>query len=66
MKKTRTDLQSRLGKGRKKHCALHLMETYFQFNNLTASKEQLNSIMNYAIKRNSWIKEDPSVIFHFH
>ncbi|MCJ7933326.1 MAG: hypothetical protein MUW56_06725 [Chryseobacterium sp.] len=66
MKKNRTDFQSRLGKGRKKHCGLQLMETYFKLNDLTASKELLNSIMNYAVKRNSWIKEEPSVIYHFH
>lgn len=66
MKKTRTDFQSRLGKYRRKHCGLQLMETFFQLNELTASKEQLNSIMNYAVKRNSRIKEDPSAIFHFH
>lgn len=66
MKKNRTGFQSRLGKGRKKHCGLQLMETYFKLNDLTASKELLNSIMSYAVKRNSWIKEDPSVIYHFH
>lgn len=66
MKKTRTDFTSRLGKGRKKHCGLQQMETFFQLNDLTTSKELLNNIMNYAVKRNSWIKEDPSVIFHFH
>lgn len=66
MKKNRTDIQSRLGKGRKKHYGLQLMETFFQLNDLTASKELLNSIMSYALKRNSWIKEDPSVIYHFH
>ncbi|AZA78009.1 hypothetical protein EG347_11005 [Chryseobacterium sp. G0186] len=66
MKKTRTDFQSRLGKGRKKHCGLQLMETFFQLNDLAASKELFNTIMNYAIKRNSWIKEDPSVVLHFH
>lgn len=66
MKKTRTDFQSRLGKGRKKHYGLQQMETFFQLNDLAASKELLNSIMRYALKRNSWIKEDPSVIYHFH
>ncbi|OCA78875.1 hypothetical protein BBH99_07215 [Chryseobacterium contaminans] len=66
MKKIRTDLQSRLGKGRKKHCGLQQMETFFQLNDLTATKELLNTIMSYALKRNSWIKEDPSVIYHFH
>jgi hypothetical protein len=65
MKKTRTDLQSRLGKVRKKHCGLKLMENYFQLNDLATSKERLNSIMNYAVKRYSRIKEDPSVILHF-
>ncbi|RXM40526.1 hypothetical protein BOQ62_06110 [Chryseobacterium sp. CH21] len=66
MKKNRTDFQPRLGKGRKKHCGLQQMETFFQLNDLVASKELLNSIMSYALKRNSWIKEDPSVIKHFH
>lgn len=66
MKKTRTDFQSRLGKGRKKHYGLQQMETFFQLNDLVASKELLNTIMSYALKRNSWIKEDPSVIYHFH
>ena len=66
MKKNRTTFQSRLGKGRKKHCGLQQIETFFHFNDLTATKELLNSIMSYALKRNSWIKEEPSVIYHFH
>ncbi|MCW1960556.1 hypothetical protein [Chryseobacterium viscerum] len=66
MKKNRTEIQSRLGKGRKKHYGIQLMKTFFQLNDLVASKELLNSIMSYALKRNSWIKEDPSVIYHFH
>lgn len=65
MKKTRTNFQSRLGKGRKKHCGLQLMENYFKLNDLTASKELLNDIISYAVKRNNWIKEHPSVILHF-
>ncbi|SDJ57692.1 hypothetical protein [Chryseobacterium jejuense] len=66
MKKNRTDFQSRLGKSRKKHYSLQQMEIFFQLNDLVATKELLNSIMSYALKRNSWIKEDPSVIYHFH
>lgn len=66
MKKNRTDFQSRMGKDHKKYYGLQLMESYFQFNDLTASKEQLNNIMNYALKRNSRIQEDPSVILHFY
>jgi hypothetical protein len=66
MKKNRTDFQSRLGKGRKEHYSLQQMEIFFQLNDLAATKELLNNIMSYALKRNSWIKEDPSVIYHFH
>lgn len=66
MKKIRTDIQPQLGKGRKKHYGLQQMETFFQLNDLAVSKELLNSIMSYALKRNSWIKEDASVIYHFH
>lgn len=66
MKKNRTDFQSCIGKDRKKHSGVQLMETFFQLNDLAATKELLNTIMNYAVKRNSWIKEDPSVIYHFH
>ncbi|AZB18457.1 hypothetical protein EG352_12015 [Chryseobacterium indologenes] len=66
MQKIRTDFQSRLGKSHKKYYGLQMMETYFQLNDLTASKGHLNSIMNYAIKRNSCIRENPSVILHFH
>ncbi|MBB4807490.1 hypothetical protein HNP38_002796 [Chryseobacterium defluvii] len=65
MKKNKTDLQSRLGKDQKKHCGIQLMENYFKLNDLTASKELLNDIISYAVKRNSWIKEHPSVVFHF-
>ncbi|MFZ4930369.1 hypothetical protein [Chryseobacterium sp. Mn2064] len=65
MKKIRTNLHLRLGKDRKKYCGLQLMETYFKLNDLTASKELLNDITSYAVKRNSWIKEHPSVILHF-
>lgn len=65
MKKTRTDFQCPFSAAGKKYSPEQLMETYFQFNDLAASKKRLNSIMNYAVKRNSWIREDPSVIFHF-
>ncbi|KFE97090.1 hypothetical protein [Chryseobacterium luteum] len=65
MKKNRTDFDSRLWADSRKYSGVQLMETFFQFNDLAASKERLNSIMNYAVKRNSCINEDPSVIFHF-
>ncbi|WP_419869844.1 hypothetical protein [Chryseobacterium sp. CT-SW4] len=66
MKKNKTEFQSRFGKDNLKPCGLQQMETYFLLNDLTASKELLNNIMHYAVDRSSRIKEEPSVIFHFH
>lgn len=65
MKKNRTYFDTRFWAVRRKHSGVQLMETFFQFNDLAASKKRLTSIMNYAVKRDSWIKEDPSVIFQF-
>ncbi|SHF03048.1 hypothetical protein [Chryseobacterium sp. OV279] len=65
MKKIKTDFDTRFRAG-KKHSGLQLMETFFQFNELDVSKERLSNIMNYAVKRNSWINEDPAVIFEFY
>lgn len=65
MKKIKTDFAPRFWVD-KKHSGLQLMETFFQFNELDVSKERLSNIMNYAVKRNSWINEDPAVIFQFH
>ncbi len=65
MKKIKTDFETHLWADSRKRSGLQLMETFFQLNDLAASKNTLHSIMNYAVKKNSWIKEDPSVIFHF-
>lgn len=65
MKKIKTEFNTRFQVG-KERSALQLMETFFHFNELDASKERLSNIMNYAVKRNSWINEDPAVIFQFH
>lgn len=64
MKKIKTDFAPQF-RADKKHSGLQLMETFFQFNELDVSKERLSNIMNYAVKRNSWINEDPAVIFEF-
>lgn len=65
MKKIKTDFASRF-RANNKHSGLQLMENFFQFNELDDSKELLSNLMNYAVKRNSWIHEDPAVIFRFH
>ncbi|MFN1217595.1 hypothetical protein ACKW6Q_11555 [Chryseobacterium kwangjuense] len=65
MKKIKTNFDPRF-RAVKKRAGLQLMENFFQFNELEVSKERLSNIMNYAVKRNSWINEDPAVIFQFH
>ena len=65
MKKIKTNFDTRF-RTDKKHSGLQLIETFFQFNELDVSKERLSNMMNYAVKRNSWINEDPAVIFQFH
>jgi hypothetical protein len=65
MKKIKTNFAPRF-RADKKHSGLQLMETFFQFNELDVSKELLSNMMNYAVKRNSWINEDPAVIFEFY
>lgn len=65
MKKSRTNFDPQF-RAEKKNSGLQLMETFFQFNELDVSKERLSNIMNYAVKRNSWINEDPTVIFEFY
>jgi len=65
MKKIKTHFDSRFWAD-KNPSGLQLMETFFQFNELDVSKEMLSNLMNYAVKRNSWIHEDPAVIFEFY
>ncbi|MEJ5102752.1 hypothetical protein [Chryseobacterium sp. MYb328] len=65
MKKIKTHFDTRF-RADNKHSGLQLMENFFHFNELDDSKEMLSNIMNYAVKRNSWINEDPAVIFQFH
>ncbi|WP_172279063.1 hypothetical protein [Chryseobacterium sp. LAM-KRS1] len=65
MKKIKTDFDRQF-RANKKPSGLKLMETFFQFNELDVSKERLSNLINYAVKRNSWINEDPAVIFEFY
>ncbi|WP_313090008.1 hypothetical protein [Chryseobacterium flavum] len=66
MKKNRTQVDFQVWKSGKKRPALQLMENFFRFNDLEASKEKLNNIMHYAVNRKSWICEDPAMVFQFH
>ncbi len=66
MKKNSIDFESRFWSGRNKHSPLPLTEMFFQFHDLATAKERLNRIMQYAVQGKNRIREDPSVIFHFH
>ncbi|MFP3835557.1 hypothetical protein [Chryseobacterium sp. SIMBA_028] len=66
MKKTRIPCEPPCWAVPKKQSGLQLMETFFQLNDLPVSKERLNSMMSYAVKRNSRMNEDPAVVFQFH
>ncbi|MGH1517847.1 hypothetical protein [Chryseobacterium sp. JK1] len=65
MKKMKTNFNPWFRAG-KKRSGLQLMERFFHFNELDVSKERLSNMMNYAVKRNSWIHEDPAEISEFY
>lgn len=66
MKKTTTDFKTHCRASYKKHSAVQEMEVFFQLNDLADTKERLNRIVSYAIKRNACNNEDSFVIFQFH
>ncbi|WP_294294876.1 hypothetical protein [uncultured Chryseobacterium sp.] len=66
MKKKKTDFESRFWSGRSKLSPVSLLEVFFQFHDLATAKDRLSLIMQYAVRGKVRIREDPSVIFHFH
>lgn len=66
MKKKKIDLESRFWSGRSNPSPLSLLEVFFQFHDLVTAKDRLSLIMQYAVRGKVRIREDPSVIFHFH
>ncbi|WP_294297433.1 hypothetical protein [uncultured Chryseobacterium sp.] len=66
MKKEKTNLESRFWSGRNKPSLVTLLEVFFQFHDLATAKDRLSLIMQYAVQGKVRIREDPSVIFHFH
>lgn len=66
MKKNSIDLESRFWSGRNRHSPVPLMEVFFRFHDPVTAKERINRIMQYAVQRKTRIREDPSVVFHFH
>jgi len=66
MKKNTADWDTLFWTGPKKRAGLQLLENFFQFNDLAVTKKRLNDIIRYAIKKDGFIAEDPSVLFQFH
>ena len=66
MKKKNIDFESGCWTDRRKHSALSLMETFFQFHDPAASKNRLYEMMEYAQNRKVLMKDNPSVIFHLY
>jgi hypothetical protein len=50
MKKNKTDFKTQCRSDHKKGSELQQIETFFQFNDLAATKERLSSIVSYAVK----------------
>ncbi|WP_051349303.1 hypothetical protein [Chryseobacterium gregarium] len=66
MKKKNRDFESGGWTDRRKHSALSLMDTFFQFHEPAAAKNRLYDMMAYARNREVLMKDNPSVVFHFY
>ncbi|WPO84029.1 hypothetical protein SD427_06780 [Chryseobacterium sp. JJR-5R] len=66
MKKKNIDFESGGWTEHRKHSALSLMDTFFQFHDPAAAKNRLYEIMEYAQNRKVLMKDNPSVVFHFY
>jgi len=66
MKKKKTDFGSRFWSGTRKHSAIGLLETFFQFNDLDGVKETLSMMVQCSVQKNALIREDPAEVFHLY
>ena len=66
MKKKKTDFEAKFWSGTRKHTATGLLETFFQFNDLAATKETLNEMVQSSVQKNTRIAKDPAEIFHLY
>lgn len=66
MKKKKTDFDARFWSGTRKHSAVGLLETFFQFNDLAATKETLNEMVQSSVQKNTRIAKEPAEIFHLY
>lgn len=66
MKKKKTDFGARFWSGTRKHSAVGLLETFFQFNDLAGVKETLSVMVQCSVQKNVRIREDPAEVFHLY
>lgn len=66
MKKKKTDFGAQFWSGTRKHTALGLLETFFQFNDPAEVKENLSTMVQYSVQKNARIREDSAEIFHLY
>jgi len=66
MKNKKRDFGARFWSGTRKHSAIGLLETFFQFNDLAMVKEALTTMVQYSVQKNTRITGHPEEIFHLH
>jgi hypothetical protein len=66
MKKKKRDFESLFWSGTRKHTAMGLLETFFQFNDLATAKETLSTMVQYSVKKKSRISKDSAEVFHLY
>lgn len=66
MKKKKRDFGAGFWSGTRKHSAVGLLETFFQFYNLAVVKDSLSTMVQYSVQKNTRICGHPEEIFHLH
>ena len=66
MKKKTTDFDAKFWSGTRKHSAVGLLETFFQFHDLAVTKETFNQMMQCSVQKKDRIMKDPAEIFHLY
>ncbi|SUX44516.1 hypothetical protein [Chryseobacterium indoltheticum] len=66
MKKKKIDFESEFWDGDTKHSCLTLIDAFYRMDDLVAVKERLCDVINYSTQPKVLMKDDPSLIFHFH
>ncbi|MCJ8155537.1 hypothetical protein MKJ01_17395 [Chryseobacterium sp. SSA4.19] len=66
MKNKKRDFEAQFWSGTRKHSAIGLLETFFQFNDLAEVKQNLNMMMQCSVQEKARIRKDPAEIFHLH